>query len=176
MRKLTLSVMAAMVSILLGCGPALQVGVGIIGNAMAKAAEETYKNPQSSPVTTRLGSLGKEIEAHNVGDYLVKVFDGSFKGRACIFFIAYQGTRSPYLYYEKKNPEDMKRISDFNGLDEAGKKRFIREQFLLVAKIDLGPVEVAKDEPPANELSDTKPLKTSPSYNIPTTGFAPRIQ
>jgi hypothetical protein len=113
--------------------------------------------------------IGKEIESFQMEKYIIKRSDG-FKGKeACVHFTAYKNGRLvavENIYFEKKNPEDMKMMNDFNQMNEMGKKNFIKERFMKVAHFDLGPIETEKAEAEKTESS-----KTISSNLPPVMGF-----
>ena len=146
-------------SFFIGCAPALQMGVSLIGEGLGNSLGK------SSPPPNIL--LGAEKERLHVGKYDIGVHDGFFKGNPSVIFVAY--SRGISVYFEKNNPDDMKMINDFNQMDKVGKGEFIKEQFLKYAKLDLDPIE---PEPPKETTVSTP---SSLPTNIPTPGFAPDL-
>jgi len=140
---------------LIGCAPALQMGASLIGEGLGNSLGNN--TPTSNLI------LGTETERHNVGKYEVGVSGGFYKNDPGIIFMAYdQGRRTKAVYFEKKNPDDMKMLNNFNQMGEAEKRQQIREWFLKYSKFNLGPIE-----------SETAEKSPAPSQNIPTPGFAP---
>ena len=166
MKTVKIIMVVAVMVVLTGCGTALQtavVAVDIAGKThdVINVLPDRKSNPDLI--------LGKVQETYTVADYTVKVFDARLNKEPLIFFIAYKGGRhEDSIYFEKKNPDDMKMLNDFNQLGEKGKKRQIREWFIKYTKLDLGPVE-----PEATEKTSA-PAPSSP-LNIPTPGFAPTL-
>jgi len=156
MKKMFLFV-AALVSVtIFGCSAPIQLVADLAGNMAASSLKSNYSQPDL--VT------GQETEKYQVGKYEVGIFSGSYKNESGIIFMAYnQGRRTKSMFFEKKNPDDMKMINDFNQLGETAKKRRIREWFLQYAKLDLGPVEPETTEKPS----------APSSQDIPTPGFVP---
>ena len=156
MKKMFLFV-AALVSVtIFGCSAPIQLVADLAGNMVASSLKSNYSQPDL--VT------GQETEKYQVGKYEVGIFSGSYKNESGIIFMAYnQGRRTKSMFFEKKNPDDMKMINDFNQLGETAKKRRIREWFLQYAKLDLGPVEPETTEKPS----------APSSQDIPTPGFVP---
>ena len=148
---------AALVSVtIFGCSAPIQLVADLAGNMVASSLKSNYSQPDL--VT------GQETEKYQVGKYEVGIFSGSYKNESGIIFMAYnQGRRTKSMFFEKKNPDDMKMINDFNQLGETAKKRRIREWFLQYAKLDLGPVEPETTEKPS----------APSSQDIPTPGFVP---
>jgi len=157
MKKMFLFV-AALVSVaIFGCSAPIQLVADLAGN-MAASSLKSSNYSQPDLVT------GQETEKYQVGKYEVGIFSGSYKNESGIIFMAYnQGRRTKSMFFEKKNPDDMKMINDFNQLGETAKKRRIREWFLQYAKLDLGPVEPETTEKPS----------APSSQDIPTPGFVP---
>jgi len=156
MKKMFLFV-AALVSVtIFGCSAPIQLVADLAGNMAASSLKSNYSQPDL--VT------GQETEKYQVGKYEVGISSGSYKNESGIIFMAYnQGRRTKSMFFEKKNPDDMKMINDFNQLGETAKKRRIREWFLQYAKLDLGPVEPETTEKPS----------APSSQDIPTPGFVP---
>ena len=151
---------------LTGCGTVLQTAV--VATDMAIKTYDIAK-PLPSQESSQDVVIDEPIETYVVADYIIMIFNGRLKKNPAIFFVARKGgdsSQAGNIAFEKNNPNDMKMINDFNRMDEAGKKRFIKEQFLKLAKIDLGPIE-----PEATEKTSA-PAPSSP-LNIPVPGFAP---
>jgi len=156
MKKVYLLLIAVVV--VSGCAPALQIGTSLGGDLAAHMLKSYHSNSAKSIV------LGAQLESYRVGKYEIKMFDGSYKQRPCIFFAATasDNNNSGTLVYLMDDEADIKRINDFKRMDRLGKKQLLREDFLK-CNFDLGPIE-----------SETAEKPSAPSsQDIPTPGFAP---
>jgi hypothetical protein len=142
-----------------GCAVALPVAQYTIGAVDLLSTVSTSGSSSSRLV------LGQEIERHNVGNYEVVLSDGMYQKNPSFIFMAYKNGRGvESLYYDKQDREDMEKIKVFKQMNESDKKRFIKERFYKIAKLDLGPVE--EEESPKTATS------YSPSFPMPS--FAPK--
>jgi len=157
MKKVYLLLIAVVV--VSGCAPALQIGTSLGGDLAAHMLKSYHSNSAKSIV------LGAQLESYRVGKYEIKMFDGSYKQRPCIFFAATasDNNNSGTLVYLMDDEADIKRINDFKRMDRLGKKQLLREDFLK-CNFDLGPVEPETTEKPS----------APSSQDIPTPGFAPK--
>jgi len=156
MKKVYLLLIAVVV--VSGCAPALQIGTSLGGDLAAHMLKSYHSNSAKSIV------LGAQLESYRVGKYEIKMFDGSYKQRPCIFFAATasDNNNSGTLVYLMDDEADIKRINDFKRMDRLGKKQLLREDFLK-CNFDLGPVEPETTEKPS----------APSSQDIPTPGFVP---
>jgi len=156
MKKVYLLLIAVVV--VSGCAPALQIGTSLSGDLAAHMLKSYHSNSAKSIV------LGAQLESYRVGKYEIKMFDGSYKQRPCIFFAATasDNNNSGTLVYLMDDEADIKRINDFKRMDRLGKKQLLREDFLK-CNFDLGPVEPETTEKPS----------APSSQDIPTPGFVP---
>lgn len=107
--------------------------------------------------------LEKKLETYQINKkYTVKVSDGYFKKKPCILFTAFDKDKLVRnVYYEKNLSEDMQEIDNFNKMNLADKKIFIKNSFLKYTKIDLGEVETEPTvSAPAPVKSETETSAT----------------
>ena len=162
MKKVYLLLIAVVV--VSGCAPALQIGTSLSGDLAAHMLKSYHSNSAKSIV------LGAQLESYRVGKYEIKMFDGSYKQRPCIFFAATasDNNNSGTLVYLMDDEADIKRINDFKRMDRLGKKQLLIEDFLK-CNFDLGPIE--SETPKETTVSTPSSLPE----NIPTPVFAPDL-
>ncbi len=167
--KKYLSLMVTVIAciVFIGCSAPIQLAADLMGN-MAASSLKSNNTLSSSNLPQPELIIGQETERYRVGNYDIGISDGFYKNGPSINFSAYddRGRRTKVVYFEKKIPDDMKMINDFNQMSNAAKKQQIRTWFIQYTKLDLGPIE---PETVKQEIVSTPPAAPS----LPTPGFAP---
>jgi len=143
-----------------GCGAALY-GTQLAIGAASIAATTLKSNGSSSNNSVKSNlALGAHLESYKIGEYEIRISDGFYNNDPYILFTAYSnGQRSRTIYFEKKNPDDMKIFNDFNRMDELSKKKQIKAWFMEYCKFDLGPIE--------SETTEKSPALSNQSASTP---------
>ncbi|MFH1583008.1 MAG: hypothetical protein ABIB72_01670 [Candidatus Falkowbacteria bacterium] len=161
MKKISVLVATLLVLALSGCAPAIQIGVGLIGEAIGSGLSK-----KSAGLV-----LGEDIEKHRVGEYEVVVSDGFYKKNPSVIFAVYlDGRGIQSISFDKKDSDDIKTINNFNRMSETGKKQLIRDWFIKYARLDLGPIEPeikpkTAEKSPAPSFSPNIPISLAPSFS-----------
>jgi len=133
------------VALLAGCA---SVGEVALKSYIHSKAEEAKARRQAKYIAEEMRAkntgpeIGRLIEEHVIGNHTVKVNDATYQGRHGYFFSAFDISGQPRgnVFYFKDDEKDMKAMEAFSRMSSIEKKRYIHEDFLKGANVDLGPI------------------------------------
>ena len=142
-----------------GCAPTLQIAGGLAGEAVASLIGQSDSNKIEDEI----------IEKYIIGKNTVTLYRTyEPKEDNGIFFVATDesGKYLNDIFYHSEDENDMQKYNQFQKMNSAEKKQYIRKDFIEYANIDLGPIEP--------EIVTTAPAPATPTH-MPTTSFAPAV-